>query len=115
VITVPEVKAADANGDRIVTVAEMQVFHRKATLVTADMNFSISHSVVPIALAFECNDCHGRNGWVLDWKQLGYAKDPGGRFQRRQEELSLSICFSGRVLQKSRPDFFVGGVECRSH
>jgi len=39
------------------------------------MNFSISHSVVPASQAFVCNDCHGRNAWVLDWKQLGYAKD----------------------------------------
>lgn len=84
VITVPEVKAADADGDLTVTLKEMQAVYRKAKLVTADMTFSISHSVVPKDLAFKCGDCHGRNGWVLDWQQLGYAKDPrsekkGGR------------------------------------
>ncbi len=76
VIIVPEVKAADADNDRTVTVEEMRVYYRKATLVTAEMNFSISHSVVPAGAAFECNDCHGKRGWVLDWKQLGYKKDP---------------------------------------
>jgi len=76
VIIVPEVKAADADGDLTVTLKEMQAVYRKAKLVTADMNFSISHSVVPAELAFDCKDCHGRNGWVLDWSQLGYAKDP---------------------------------------
>jgi methanogenesis multiheme c-type cytochrome len=76
VIIVPEVKAADADGDGTVTLAEMQKVYRKAVLKTADMNFSISHSVVPASQAFVCNDCHGRNAWVLDWKQLGYAKDP---------------------------------------
>ncbi len=78
VILVPEVKAADADQDGTVTVAEMRAFYPKATLVTADMNFSISHSVAPVTQAFVCNDCHGKNGWVLDWRQLGYAKDPGG-------------------------------------
>ena len=76
VIITPEVKAADADGDRTVTLDEMQVFYRKARLLTADMNFSISHSVVPADEAFGCNDCHGKKGWVLNWNQLGYAKDP---------------------------------------
>lgn len=82
VIIVPDVKAANKDGIdpetglMTVTLEEMQAVYRKAKLVTADMNFSISHSVVPAGLAFKCGDCHGRNGWVLDWKQLGYAKDP---------------------------------------
>ena len=85
VIIVPDVKAANKDGIdpetglMTVTLEEMQAVYRKAKLVTADMNFSISHSVVPAGLAFKCGDCHGRNGWVLDWKQLGYAKDPKGR------------------------------------
>ena len=76
VIITPEVKAADADGDRTVTLKEMQVFYRNARLLTADMNFSISHSVVPADEAFTCNDCHSKKGWVLNWNQLGYAKDP---------------------------------------
>ena len=80
VIIVSEVKAADTDGyvDGLmtVTVDEMQDVYRKAKLVTADMNFSINHSVVSKDLAFKCGNCHGRNGWVLDWQQLGYPKDP---------------------------------------
>lgn len=79
VIIVPDVIAADSNGDFTVTLDEMRAGgFPKATLKTADMNFSISHSVGAASTAFECTDCHGRNGWVLDWKQLGYARDPGG-------------------------------------
>ena len=78
VIITPTVKAADVNADRTVTVEEMRTVYNKAELVTADMNFSINHSVVPANLAFECKDCHGRNGWVLDWEQLGYKNDPKG-------------------------------------
>ncbi len=82
VIIVPEVKAADTDGpvDGLVTVTleEMQAVYGKARLLTADMNFSINHSVMPASQAFVCKDCHGRKGWVLDWKQLGYAKDPRG-------------------------------------
>ncbi len=76
VIIVPEVKAAD--GDGTVTLAEMQKVYRKAVLKTADMNFSISHSVVLPSQAFTCNDCHGGKAWVPDWNQLGYDKDPRG-------------------------------------
>jgi len=84
VIIVPVVKAADSNGDNYVSVDEMRAapaypghpVYDQATLTTADMNFSISHSVVPVELAFECKDCHGRNGWVLNWQQLGYEQDP---------------------------------------
>lgn len=78
VIPVPAVMGADANQDNIVSVEEMQAVVPGATLVTEDMNFNISHSVVPKKLAFDCTDCHGRNGWVLDWKQLGYTTDPKG-------------------------------------
>ena len=80
VIPVPEVKAADTNQNGIVTITEMrnQGNYLDPTLRTADMNFSITHSVVPKELAFDCKDCHGRNGWVLDWKLLGYENDPKG-------------------------------------
>lgn len=78
VIIAPEVKAADANGDGTVTTQEMRQVYRKATLKSADMNFSISHSVAPAEEAFQCNDCHGRHGYVLNWDQLGYSKDPNG-------------------------------------
>lgn len=78
VIIVPEVKAADADQDGNVTLEEMQAVYKKARLITADMNFSINHSVVPASQAFTCNDCHGGKAWVLDWNQLGYDKDPRG-------------------------------------
>lgn len=76
VIIVPEVKLADADGDRTVTVDEMRVFYPGATLVTRDMTFSISHSIRPAGQAFECWDCHGGQSWVLDWLALGYPEDP---------------------------------------
>lgn len=76
VIIVPEVKAADADQDGTVTLDEMQAVYSKARLLTADMNFSISHSVTPASQAFVCKDCHGSKAWVLDWQQLGYDRDP---------------------------------------
>ena len=79
VITVPEVKAADADGDNTVTVEEMRAVYPGATLITADMNFSISHGVMPGEEAFDCQDCHGRDAWLLDWTKLGYSSDPGGQ------------------------------------
>jgi len=80
---VPEVKAADADRDGTVTLEEMRAVYPEATLLTEDMNFSISHSVTPKGMAFSCDDCHGRNGWVLNWSELGYGQDPYGHFQYR--------------------------------
>jgi len=76
VVIVPDVKMADANGDLTTTVAEMQVFYPDATLVTEDMNFSISHSITPVAQAKSCDNCHGATATTLDWLLLGYAGDP---------------------------------------
>jgi len=80
VIIVPEVKAADANKDGITTVEEMRKYqggkYSDATLVTREFNFSISHSIVPSEKTFNCFDCHGKNAYVLNWKELGYVKDP---------------------------------------
>jgi len=59
VIIVPEVKAADADRNGTITVAEMRAVYPEATLLTRDMNFSISHSVTPKEQAFNCSDCHG--------------------------------------------------------
>lgn len=70
VIPVPEVKAADTDGDKIVTVDEMRTLYPSATLETADMTFSISHSVRPASQSFECNDCHGSQAWLIDWQAL---------------------------------------------
>ncbi len=79
-ILVNEVKAADANKDRETTVEEMRKYekgkYKDATLVSRDMNFSITHSIVPSEQAFGCFDCHGKNAYVLNWKKLGYDKDP---------------------------------------
>ena len=83
-IVVADVKAADANGDRITNVTEMRTYdgdndgnpdYPDATLVTEDMNFQISHSVTAKD-AFTCGDCHCNSGWVLNWTQLGYDGDP---------------------------------------
>lgn len=80
VIIVPEVKAADANKDRVTTVEEMRKYekgkYKDATLVTKEMNFNVTHSIVPKEEAFTCFDCHGKKGYVLNWKELGYDKDP---------------------------------------
>lgn len=80
VIIVPEVKAADANNDGITTVEEMRKYekgkYRDATLITKEFNFSVTHSIVPSEQAFNCFDCHGKNGYVLNWKDLGYERDP---------------------------------------
>ncbi len=48
-----------------------------------EMNWLITHMVVPAEQALQCNDCHDENG-RLDWLALGYNGDPiewGGRFQ----------------------------------
>jgi octaheme c-type cytochrome (tetrathionate reductase family) len=48
-----------------------------------EMNWLITHMVVPAEQALQCNDCHDENG-RLDWIALGYNGDPiewGGRFQ----------------------------------
>ena len=78
-IVVADVKAADADEDSETTEAEMRAYNNAqyptATLVTEDMNFQISHSVTKED-AFNCDDCHGDTGWVLDWTQLGYDADP---------------------------------------
>jgi methanogenesis multiheme c-type cytochrome len=80
VIIVPEVKAADANNDRVTTVEEMRKYqngkYSDATLVTREFNFSVSHSILPGENAFNCFDCHGKNAYVLNWEELGYMKDP---------------------------------------
>ena len=80
VIIVPEVKAADANKDGETTVEEMRKFekgkYKDATLVSREFNFSISHSIVQSEQTFGCFDCHGKKGYVLNWTELGYDKDP---------------------------------------
>jgi hypothetical protein len=76
IIIVPDVKDADSNQDGTTTVAEMRQVYKHATLKTADMNFSITHSVLPAEDAFTCQDCHTYLSWVLNWEQLGYEGDP---------------------------------------
>jgi hypothetical protein len=80
VISVPEVKAADADKDGETTVEEMRSYkkgkYRDATLATKEFNFSVTHSIVPSDQAFNCNDCHGKKAYILNWKELGYDSDP---------------------------------------
>ena len=40
------------------------------------MYWKVNHMVVPKAKALKCNDCHGLNQSRMDWKALGYEKDP---------------------------------------
>jgi octaheme c-type cytochrome (tetrathionate reductase family) len=51
-----------------------------------DMNWTLSHLVVPAAQALQCNECHGEEG-RMDWEELGYYGDPinwGSRNLRNQ-------------------------------
>ena len=41
------------------------------------MFWPITHMVAPAKKALECTQCHGKEG-RLDWKALGYARDPVG-------------------------------------
>ena len=78
VIIVPEVQAADSNGDGRVALEEIRAVYPDATLLSLTMNYSVSHSVRPAEEAFSCTDCHGSSAWLLDWSRLGYLSDPGG-------------------------------------
>lgn len=82
VVPVPQVKAADLDGNGLVTLKEMRQTVPGATIRSADMSFSISHSVVPSETALSCADCHGKSAWVLDWPTLGYPWDPALRTPR---------------------------------
>ena len=79
IIIVPEVLAADANGDGKVTLGEMQLVYPQATLRSKQFSYSINHSVRPREQAIGCDDCHGGRAWLLDWVKLGYGGDPGGK------------------------------------
>lgn len=43
--------------------------------IETDMFWRVTHMVVPKDQALRCTDCHGPKG-RLDWKALGYEKDP---------------------------------------
>jgi hypothetical protein len=43
--------------------------------VETSMAWSVNHMVVPKDKALTCDDCHGKGG-RMDWKALGYRKDP---------------------------------------
>jgi octaheme c-type cytochrome (tetrathionate reductase family) len=45
--------------------------------VETEMAWSVNHMVVPKEQALKCADCHGKGG-RMDWKALGYRKDPKG-------------------------------------
>ena len=45
--------------------------------VETTMVWSLNHMVVPKERALRCHDCHGEKGRI-DWKSLGYPKDPRG-------------------------------------
>lgn len=82
VIRLSDVRAADANEDGVVTEEEMRAYdggkYPKAALIVGTVCFNVSHSIVPKEEAFNCRDCHGDSGYVLDWEALGYDGDPKG-------------------------------------
>lgn len=47
-----------------------------AALIIGTVYFNVSHSVVPKEEAFNCDDCHGDSGYVLNWEALDYDGDP---------------------------------------
>lgn len=54
--------------------------------VETEMYWPINHMVAPADQALQCTSCHGKKGEQrLDWKSLGYRKDPitrGTRFEQ---------------------------------
>jgi len=40
------------------------------------MYWKVNHMVAPKQAAFKCTSCHKEKGGILDWKALGYARDP---------------------------------------
>ena len=50
---------------------------------STDMYWKVNHMVVPKAKALKCNDCHGANQTRMDWKALGYEKDPRAAAKER--------------------------------
>ena len=42
-----------------------------------EMFWALNHMVSPKEMALKCGDCHGEKATRLDWKALGYDKDPG--------------------------------------
>jgi hypothetical protein len=46
--------------------------------VETDMYWKVNHMVVPKAYAMGCGNCHGASS-RLDWKALGYPRDPAKR------------------------------------
>ena len=80
VVPIRDVKAADADKDGETVVEEMQRYrggkYKNATVVTKEFNFNVTHSIKPAEKAFGCFECHGKDGYVLNWKELGYVADP---------------------------------------
>lgn len=108
------VKAADSNGDGIVTSSEISSYdgdlnkqpdYPNAVLRSVDLLYQISHNIagndVGMASPLQCNDCHGASSSeelqrihfaeeqpnctqchditpAINWKLLGYDKDPAG-------------------------------------
>jgi len=75
---------ADPSSLLITTEADMRAYddpddgdsepdYPRATIITREMNFNLSHSIVSKDKAPACTDCHGKTGRkLLDWKKLGY-------------------------------------------
>jgi len=40
------------------------------------MYWKVNHMVAPKQAAFRCTFCHKEKGGILNWKALGYARDP---------------------------------------
>jgi len=97
IITTEQVKAAgklsdpsDPSSLLITTEADMRAYddpndgdsepdYPDATIITREINYSLSHSIVSRDKAPACNDCHGKTGRnLLDWEKLGYTSSLSG-------------------------------------
>ena len=55
--------------------AAYDIHHPDYEWVPVQRYMGIFHEVQPAKNALKCNDCHGSEG-RLDWKALGYGRDP---------------------------------------
>ncbi len=64
-------------------------FSGKVGFVETHMSWPINHMVAPKEQALSCTSCHGKKGERrLDWKLLGYGKDPITRGTRFKQKLT---------------------------
>jgi len=78
---VPKTSVAKAGGKgkRETTIKEMREWndgqYKNAIIRNIPMYFQQFHGIAPAKEAFSCNDCHTKEGGVLDFASLGYSED----------------------------------------